>query len=467
MPKIKVVLLSTVQVDDLSGGKLRMMPLSILALGSALLKEGFEPVLIDAQVEPNWQKVSRDHLNDALLFGISCMTGPSILSVLEAVRIARDNFPEVPIVWGGYHATQAYPSIFAEGLVDYVVRGPGEEAIVELAHALQRYQNPLSLSARLTDVPNLVFEQDSKLVVNPFKPIADVNDLPPMNYSLIDVNKYYSGQYKRLQYVTSYGCPYRCAFCVEPAQHARQWKALNPQRVVDEVISLCQEYEPERIDFVDANFSSNPKRVVEIVKEMARRRAHIELVCDMRPGDVLNIAGLTSLRALREAGFAEIWLGLESGSDRMLRILKKDLRAADALAACRALDETGIQTNVGFLHDIPGETLEDSNETFELIENLCQLQHNRQLHHWCMPYPATEVFDELFRDTDAGDAQLEWAASSTYWGSKLWSGRPEFRRTVLRKLFALKKKYPSTFQYPSALPVLRRIRFTAGPAVSD
>ena len=150
----KIVLLSDVRGGD--GDSILYMPLSIMAIGTVLKDVGFEPVLIDVQVEHKWAELLRAHLRDALLFGVSSLTGCSILAVLEGISIAREHYPEVPIVWGGYHATQAYRSIFEEGLVNYVIYGPGEEAITRLSRVLDECRGSSCLNERLKSITAMV-----------------------------------------------------------------------------------------------------------------------------------------------------------------------------------------------------------------------------------------------------------------------------------------------------------------------
>jgi hypothetical protein len=247
--------------------------------------------------------------------------------------------PQVPVVWGGYHATQAYRAILAEGWADYVIRGPGEEAITALAGLLGDGWDRSTLPSRLETVPNLVYRQGSQIVVNPYRMLTSFDDLPPLDYGLIEVPRYFTEAHRYIQYISSYGCPHACTFCAEPTQSLRRWRGRGAARFVDEVCGLWQRYHPNKIYVVDPNFSSNPRRVVDIVNELEARRADIDLFCDMRAGDVLRIAREMPLAKLREVGFREIFIGLKSGSDRMLRLLKKNLRAADGLAACRMLDE--------------------------------------------------------------------------------------------------------------------------------
>jgi anaerobic magnesium-protoporphyrin IX monomethyl ester cyclase len=452
--KEKVVLLSTVHDNAYEV----YMPLSILALGSALQAAGYEAVLLDVQVERDWEERLRRSLEGALLFGVSCLTSPSIRAALRAIEVARQKAPGMPVVWGGYHATLAHTGIMAEGLVDYVVRGQGDGAIVALAEAIAEAGGGAVAPEVLARIPNLVFRDGSGVRVNPLTAIDDMNGLPRMDYSLANVPAYFQEERRYLSYVSSYGCPWSCTFCAEPTQSLRRWKPLAAKRTVEEVAALWETYGPTKICFMDPNFSTDAKRVVEIVEEMEAQGLRLNFLCDMRARDVLAVARRIDLRRLCAVGFREIYIGIESGSDRVLADLRKGLTAGDALQACQLLDAAGIQTDTTFIHDLPGETEEDSDQTFQLLAGLCQLEHNRQFHHFYMPFPSTAIYDRLVREQQLPGlerTQEEWARSSTYHGSQLWPGRLPFRKRVLRRLLALKKEYPGTFQSPSTLPTLQ------------
>jgi radical SAM superfamily enzyme YgiQ (UPF0313 family) len=394
------------------------------------------------------------------MFGVSALTGNSIHSVLDAIELVRRRAPDLPIVWGGYHASQAFQGILAEGLADYVVRGPGEAAAVGLAAALS---NPDAATRRqlLAEVPNLVYRDGPRIVTTSYERQGDMNDLPSMDYSLIDVPRYFVDGERFIDYVSSYGCPYACTFCAEPSHSLRRWRGLSPERVVDELVALHERYRPDRVNIQDPNFSSNPARVAAIAREMHHRGLEFNLLCDMRTRDVVRVAEKIDLVELREIGFKRIFIGVESGSDRMLKLIRKGSTTADAITACRLLDAAGIQSMTSFIHDFPQETVEDSEQTLDLATQLCQLKLNRQSHHFYTPYPMTELYGQLERQSEITEmvkTQREWANTSTFWGSKMWPGRPEFRRRVLRRLFALHREYPHAIDR-SVLPVLRLVRF--------
>lgn len=442
-------------VDPLTTGEsdYAWHPLSMLAIGSVLEAGGFDVQIIDCQVDCDWRERLEKHSADSLFVGVTCMTGPSIGNVLAAIDIVRRSAPHVPVVWGGYHATLAYRGILRERLADIVILGPGERAALDLAHRLAAGSPPTAEA--LADVPNLVLNDARTCTAGAqsaaptifkttYEFMGDMNDLPPMNYSLIDPTRYYTDRIQDLSYISSYGCPYACAFCSEPTTSTRKWKPLAPDRVVSEVRSLWRLYRPSQISFLDPNFSTNVRRVAAIVELLENTGEEIELRANMRTRDVVNLANLIDLRRLRDAGFTAIFLGCESGSDRMLTYLRKGATVADTRDACRQLDDAGIIQLTSWIHDLPNEEVSDSNETLSLVSELARLQHNRQKHHFFMPFPSTELYETLYgKNRDDGRSQADWAQSDTYGGSALYTGRPEFRHRVLQHLHNLKDRFPT------------------------
>jgi radical SAM superfamily enzyme YgiQ (UPF0313 family) len=161
-----VLLLSTIAVVDRNDDSL-WTPLSLLALGTVLKEADFQPILVDTQIRRNWKSdiVAALQRADLAFFGVSTLTGPSIAAAVEAIELSRDHRPDLPIVWGGYHASLAKEAILRENLADYVVRGVGEPAVVPLARVLAetRLGDRPDVTV-LSVIPNLSFLHDGGTV---------------------------------------------------------------------------------------------------------------------------------------------------------------------------------------------------------------------------------------------------------------------------------------------------------------
>lgn len=432
MGRNKVLLFSAV-TDDLV-----FMPLSILSLATVLHRKGFETQIIDIQVDGDWREKITTHIKDTLIFGVSCYTSPSINAILDSIQIARREAPDVPIIWGGYHASLAYREILEEGLVDYTVRGLGEYAIVGLAEILRQRKHSNIDELELQTVPNLAYRSEQGIVETPTEMLKDMNDLPSLNYNLINTTKYLQGNDLNIPYISSYGCPWACTFCAEPTFSGRRFRPLTPKRVVDDLANIWDQHKATQITVMDPNYSSNPKRVIEITKELNRRGTRIEMSADMRAPDIIRISQLIDLNLLYKSGLRHVFIGAESGSDRMLKSVRKGQTCEQILEACRQLDAAGIKSETSFIHDLPGETEEDINLTFRLLKELCKLSHNVQSHHFFVPFPYTEIFSSLTEknapDLPSNRTQREWGNTSTFYGNEFWQGNVNNRKEILRRL---------------------------------
>lgn len=237
-------------------------------------------------------------------------------------------------------------------------------------------------------------------------------------------------------------------YCSEPANSTRRWRALDPKRVVEEARVLWDAYEPEVIDFMGPEFSADPKRVLHFVEEVERQEAvGLRFQGNMRARDIRLIERFMPVERLADAGWKRVFMGVESGSDRMLTKLKKGACVEDSIVACERLSAVGIEIYTSFMHDLPTERVEDSDRTMGLAARLARLPGNFQSHHFFTPYPGTEAHEEYFGNHLPVDLpQREWAESDTHCGTIVWRGRRRFREEVRRRLEGLKESHPSVFK---------------------
>lgn len=441
------------------------MPLSLLTVGSYLQAAGYEVLAVDPQVDKDWRRTIRSSVAGSVYFGVTCLSGPSIKYVLQAVSIARATDDTVPVVWGGYHATLAYRSILREGVADVSTIGPGEPAALALARVFANHRRgDPRLVGLLEQIPGVAYLDGrrevgrdggsrARVVATGRSRVGDMNELPPFDYELLPPPSYFTPDERKLPYISSYGCPYACTYCSEPTNSGRQWRPLDPARVVREAEQLTRRYAPGHVDFMDPNFSTDPRRVVDFVEQARRSREEMHFMCNMRARDVVMIGRRTDLRRLAEAGFTRIFIGVETASNRLLTELRKNATAEDTLVACQLLGAAGIEFHTSFMHDLPTETVEDSEASLELAARLATQPGNFQSHHFYMPFAGTELFDSLpTADQQEYRTQDEWANSSTK-GSSLWPGRRDFRLRVIERLSRIKEQHPAPY-FLTSLPTV-------------
>ena len=227
------------------------MPLSLIAIASALDRDKVEVVIIDGRLESDPIGAVVEAARGALCVGITVLTGAPIHDALAVSRAVKASQPDCPIVWGGWH-----PSLFADEClddpsVDIVVSGQGEDAFRHIVDQLIDGDRADQSHARA---------------------LKDLNEFPAHDYSLIPVEKYFALKGARqIDYISSQGCRFRCAFCADPAVFARGWTGLAPERVADEVAFLRRKYAFDDLAFQDETFFTHAGRVAAIADEIRRR----------------------------------------------------------------------------------------------------------------------------------------------------------------------------------------------------
>ena len=240
-------------------------PLSLLCLASPLLQAGFEVKLVDNLLSPDYEKTILRETADALCLGISVLTGPHIGAAIRVSRAVKKLRPELPIVFGGWHASLATEQTLREPFVDAVVRGQGELTLVELVKRIAD-------GSDWYGVRGLSFkDSNGKIIHEQERPVANVNDLPSPAYHMADPSVYAAASgVRQLAYTSSVGCPYQCNYCTDQVFYKRRFNAYRVERVIDELAELVPRYNIEHVPFFDSNFLVDRKRAVAIARRNCR-----------------------------------------------------------------------------------------------------------------------------------------------------------------------------------------------------
>lgn len=385
------------------------LPLSLLNLASTLVPD-YEVAIIDQRLGADWQERLRAAITDrTLCIGISSMTGTQIKGGLAAAAIARAARPEVPLVWGGVHPTLVPEITLRHPLVDIVVLGEGELTFRRLVEALERKEE-------WRGIPNLGFLRDGEPVTNGNgirgHDFLDPATLPPLPYHLLDIEPYISGplifgrKLRALPYISSSGCPYNCAFCCQPVLSHGRWRKQPAEMVLERTLSLKEKYRLDAIEFHDEEFFVDHKRGERIAGLIA---GQYEWYVQTRMDDLLKL----DLGRLESAGLRVVHPGIETGSPRILQMIRKDETVETFLEANRRLAATGITATYNFMMGYPTETEEDLTATVDLALRL--LDDNPRCYiagfYVYVPYPGADLFRAALAEGFNAPESLEgWAA---------------------------------------------------------
>jgi radical SAM superfamily enzyme YgiQ (UPF0313 family) len=315
--------------------------------------------------------------------GISCIT-PLRHEAFGIARLAKEVVPGVSVVLGGIHASYLSRQILEHyRQIDYVVRGEGEQTMLELAQCLQGGGDPGA-------VAGLSFRRGGEVVEVPDRPLfADLDCLPFPEY--VEHFSPTLGEGRKCAVMTtSRGCGSACTYCAVSNFWGRA-RFRSPANVVDEMEQLVTEHGVGYIELVDDAFSIDMERAAAICREILRRGLDFRWKCSTR----VDRVSLELLRLMRQAGCVRLSYGIESGSPAILKSICKMVTLDQIVSACRWAHEAGLRLSTCFMVGNAGETQETIDQTKALIR---QIQPDEFSISQCVYlFPGTAVYRKAVR----------------------------------------------------------------------
>jgi len=345
-----------------------------------------------------WQEIEnlfKEKMPDIIGVTTKSVTLPSAYITAEiAKRINKD----VIVIFGGAGATSITEQVLQNPHVDFVVRGEGEQIMTELVDQLHS-PNPDFYS-----IDGLSFKEDERIINNRIrKVVKDIDTLPyPARHRLLYADQLPDILYKTIQgdIMTSRGCPYACTFCAaNVAWGGRSARMRSAEEVVKEVLYQKERYGVQRFMFWDDLFTVKRKRVIEICNLFIEKKANISWMCYIRV-DTIDHELMT---LMKQAGCIRVEVGVESGSNRVLKAMKKGITVEQTHKAAAILNDVGIDWTMLLMIGVPGETKEDMAATMELLN----LSPNKVVFSVFSPYAGTALHDKLKKEGRLSDDPLD------------------------------------------------------------
>jgi len=335
-----------------------------LYLGAMLRQKGYEVLIIDETLGKDPYNLLVHALNtDPICVGIGTTTGSQINCGIKFAEIIRSK-SDIPIVWGGPHPTDWPEQTLEDDLVDIIVIGEGEHSFVDLVMALENGDS-------LCEIRGIGYKDKNGAHINPPADKIDLDTIPPLPFDLVNMEAYISSINKReitrgYEIITSRGCPYSCAFCHNSIRK-ELWRYKSVEKIVAEIEYLREEFQVDGILIEDENFFVSKKRIVAFCEELLRRGIKITIRGGAVRADQFSSLDKSMLRLLKKAGFDHFGVGIESGSERILKILNKKITLEQIYDTNQKMKEYGFAVTYNFMSGIPREELEDYVETLKLI----------------------------------------------------------------------------------------------------
>ncbi len=386
---------------ELDNYRLGELPIGIMSIAGFLESEGHSIQVIDARAYPKEEVIRRlkQQINGVDCIGLSVMS-IQVKHALGVTELVKEMDKDIPVVWGGIHPTLFPEQTVQDHLVDYIIHGEGEYPFLKLMEYLEKGK------LGLNDIDGLGYKENDRVKINRSTTPLDIEELPDLAYHLFDVEKYvnrmlFTGERVRsLSICTSRGCPYRCSFCVNRILVARKWRPLSPERVLNTMDELVDKYNLNHLYFIDDYFFGRIERVKNLANEMIEKGYDLRWEANIRANN-FNPKGMDDecLRLLKRSGCYSLRMGAESGSDRVLALLKKDITVDNIINAVEQCRKHEIIPLCYFMTGIPGETLEEAKMTFSLIVKLYRIYPRIRVivPGLFRPYPGGELYSECIK----------------------------------------------------------------------
>lgn len=291
------------------------------------------------------------------IVGISALTSGVPLA-LRVCRHVKRHAPDVVTVLGGPHATALPQDLLAHPEVDFVVRGEGEQTMVELTTALIRGKPGSALAL----TPGLAYREDGRIIITAERPPMPFDQAPLPARHLVPMERYL----QKGAIVSSRGCTYRCWFCSSVTFNTHRYRYRSSRLIVEEMDGLCERYGVDSFEFIEDTFTCVPERVLELCDMLRQRR--YQWSCQATVPDLDEHPELVP--AMVAAGCRGLFFGIESGHDDVLKKIKRMSRRKILQVIDRAQRE-GIRYLVtSFIIGHPWDTRKTIADTLSLILEL-------------------------------------------------------------------------------------------------
>ena len=338
-------------------------PLGIAYIASYLHKYGHECRILDGVAEPFPLEKICEIASDYDIVGITVVSTYAVRAI-ELIQALKKHRSSKLVVVGGPHVTVMPESLLKQG-ADYAVIGEGEITMYELVERL-------SAGGRdLKEVPGLVFSENGQFVYTPPRIHIDPLDQVPLPARhLLPMHLYKNSVARSTRQpshsmLASRGCPGVCTFCSKKTFGTRT-RYFSVDRIVEEFFLLRDKYGAKDVAVWDDNFVTNHEIVFAVCEQLKKRNFNIPWSVESR----IDVVNRKVLYALKEAGCTFIAYGIESGSQRVLDHINKQVTKEEIVEAIHMTKEVGIQIRGYFMLGLSTETKEEMEDTIRFAMEL-------------------------------------------------------------------------------------------------
>jgi radical SAM superfamily enzyme YgiQ (UPF0313 family) len=370
--------------------------LSLGYLATALRRNNFSVGILDCVKEGFGYSEFLEYTLGAKprIIGFQAFT-VDMLSVKKSIAMLRERSPDIFTVVGGAHPSGAAGDTLAYlDQADFAFRGEAETGLPKLTRSI--------LGGGIDEeaargIPGLVWRKDREILVNNPAYPDDLDELGFPSWDLLRpdiypeaVQGYFFKQFPVAPIIATRGCPYNCTFCAAKLINAQKIRRRSIPNIIEEIKLLHSDYGIREIHIVDDNFSFYRDYIEDFCRQLLKANLGISWRCanSIR----LDTADKDILGLMKESGCYCVSFGIESGSDRILRLMKKQFTTKDISDRVAVANQAGIDVNGSFILGYPGESEEEIQGTIRFSRRLGIKMAN---FNCLIPLPGTQVYEDL------------------------------------------------------------------------
>lgn len=331
------------------------------------------------------------------IIGIKVMTS-TMYDASESIKLIRAVNQNVTIILGGPHVSADPQNIFKLiPDVNYAFHGEAEIGLTKLVNALSKNN---AEDDYLSQVPNLVWRKDSQTVINKSELVFDLDMIPFPAFELMDPKTFhnmrfngYSRRFPISPITLTRGCPNKCTYCGAPTINGHKIRSRSVENIVEEIKLLTTKFGIKEIQFFDSNCAHRYGPLREVLRRIISER--IDITWCAPNGIRIDSIDKELVGLMKQSGCFQVNVGIESGSPRILKQIKKGLSLNIVRGKIKLLRDAKIEVVGFFMIGFPGETVDEISQTISFAMELPLTGFSGSI---LCPQPGTEIYNELNLD---------------------------------------------------------------------
>lgn len=325
-----------------------------------------------------WRGISKE-LSDFKpdIVGITAMT-PKFGTALKTAQVVRKTVPQCKVIIGGPHATLLPNQTLKSKDIDIIVRGEGEDTFLELIQVIEN-------KGDLSTIKGVSFVQGDKIFHNPERNfIENLDKVPFPARDLLMYAKNYTSEDMGV-IMTSRGCPFNCSYCCHMWQRKIRNRSLD--NIIKEIKQVKKQFGTYQFEFKDDSFTLDKRRIGQLCQKMIEEKIDINWSCTTR----VDLLDEEIVKKMKKSGCNVIKLGIETGSERVLKETKKGVTFRQMKETAQLLNRHKIFWSGYFMAGLPTETEDDIKKTFNFMKELNPYYAGLGVYN---PFPKTDLFEQ-------------------------------------------------------------------------